>query len=377
MWAWMILLVIFGTALAGLTILAAKRGRFGADESHGIQKVHRHWVPRLGGIPVFVTFVLGCWLWDVLGYLNQYAAFALMACSLPAFLGGLLEDMSRKAGIGPRLLLTVLAAVLGWFYLGGQIRRLDVPFVDSLLAGSALLSLMFTVFAVTGVVHAINIIDGYNGLCGFFSLVAFCGIGAIAAMVGDHSLAQAALLAALSLIGFLFWNYPMGRLFLGDAGAYFIGFLIAEFSILLVARNPGVSPWCALLIVAYPVWETVFSMLRRASAGGLAQMGRADALHLHHLVYRRLIKNNQRNGGHRDSVLRNAMTTPYLLVLVLMCVIPAIFFSEQPGILMGFCLLFVVTYVFCYRAIVRLRVPHWLVVRRAATRWLAMRIRLL
>ncbi len=377
MWAWMILLVLFGTALAGLTIFAAKRGRFGADESHGIQKVHRHWVPRLGGIPVFVTFVLGCWLWDVLGYLNQYAAFALMACSLPAFLGGLFEDMSRKAGIGPRLLLTVLAAVLGWFYLGGQIRRLDVSFVDTLLAGSAVLSLMFTVFAVTGVVHAINIIDGYNGLCGFFSLAAFCGIGAIAAMVGDYSLAQAALLAALSLIGFLFWNYPMGRLFLGDAGAYFIGFLIAEFSILLVARNPSVSPWCALLIVAYPVWETVFSMLRRASVGGLAQMGRADALHLHHLVYRRLIKNNQRNSGHRDSVLRNAMTTPYLMVLVLMCVIPAIFFSEQPGILMGFCLLFVVSYVFCYRTIVRLRVPRWLVVRRVATRWLAMRIRLL
>lgn len=377
MWAWMILLVTFGTAVAGLTIFAAKRWRFGADESHGIQKVHRHWVPRLGGVPVFVTFVFGCWLWDLLGYLTQYAALALVVCSLPAFLGGLFEDMSRKAGIGPRLLLTVLAAVLGWFYLGGQIRRLDVSFVDTLLASSAVLSLIFTVFAVTGVVHAINIIDGYNGLCGFFSLAAFCGIGAIAAMVGDYSLAQAALLAALSLIGFLFWNYPMGRLFLGDAGAYFIGFLIAEFSILLVARNPSVSPWCALLIVAYPVWETVFSMLRRASAGGLAQMGRADALHLHHLVYRRLIKNNQRNGGHRDSVLRNAMTTPYLLVLVLMCVIPAIFFSEQPGVLMGFCLLFVVSYVFCYRTIVRLRVPSWLVVRRAATRWLAMRIRLL
>ncbi len=371
MMIWMIVLIVFGMVTGGLTIAAARRGGFGADELHGVQKVHQHWVPRLGGVPVFITFVTGCLLWDQLGYLSQYSALALVVCSLPIFLVGLIEDTSRSAGIRTRLLVTVLAAGLGWFFLDGQIRRLDVPLVDELLARSALLSFMLTAVAVTGVVHAINIIDGYNGLSGFFSLAAFSAIGAIAALHGDTSLAQASLLAVLSLIGFLFWNYPMGRIFLGDAGAYFIGFLIAEFSILLVGRNPEVSPWCALLIVAYPVWETLFSMFRRAAMGGIAQMGQADALHLHHLVYRRLVKSNRSEASHRDSVLRNAMTTPYLLVLVLLCVVPAVIFADAPMILIGFCLLFAVSYLLCYRMIVQLRTPRWLVVRRLATRMLA------
>jgi len=365
---WMIVLVVFSVVLAGLTIKAARYGGFGTDESHGVQKVHRHWVPRLGGVPVFVSFVAGCLLWDWLGYVSQYSAWALVVCSLPVFVIGLIEDVSRRAGVRLRLGVTVIAAGLGWFFLDGQIRRLDVPLLDELLARSALLSLLVTAFAVSGVVHAINIIDGYNGLCGFFSLAAFSAIGIIAAMHDDTALTQAALLAVLSLVGFLFWNYPMGRIFLGDAGAYFIGFLIAEFCILLVTRNPSVSPWCALLIVAYPVWETLFSMFRRATSGGLRQMWQADAMHLHHLVYRRLVK-SRRPGDHdhRDAVLRNAMTTPYLLVLVLLCVVPAVVFADQPNVLIGFCVLFAASYLLCYRMIVQLKVPRWLVVRRAAS----------
>ncbi len=367
---WMILLVVCSILLGALTIAAAWHGKFGADASEGVQKVHQHWVPRLGGLPVFLTFVIGCLLWDYLGYLSQYSALALVACALPAFLIGLIEDISQKAGIGLRLIVTMIAAALGWYFLDGQIRRLDVPFLDELLARSALLSFVITAVAVAGVAHAINIIDGYNGLCGFFSLAAFSAIGAVAAMHGDSSLAHAALLAALSMIGFLFWNYPLGRIFMGDAGAYLIGFLIAEFSILLVTRNPGVSPWCALLIVIYPVWETLFSMFRRASKGGFTQIGRADALHLHHLVFRRLVKSSGCEGGQRASVLRNAMTTPYLLVLVFLSMIPAVIFAHQPMILVGFCLLFAVGYSLCYRMIVRLRVPRWLVIRKVANRLL-------
>lgn len=368
--SWMIALVLCGILLGALTIYMAKRSGLGADLNVGVQKVHQHWVPRLGGLPVFATFVIGCLLWNHLGYLSQYSALALVACSLPVFVIGLIEDLSQKAGIRARLVVTMIAAALGWYFLDGQIRRLDVPLVDELLARSALLSFVLTTVAVAGVAHAVNIIDGYNGLCGFFSLAAFSAIGAVAVMHGDHSLAQASLVAVLSLVGFLFWNYPMGRLFLGDAGAYFIGFLIAEFSILLVTRNPEVSPWCALLIVIYPVWETLFSMYRRAVVGGFSHMGRADALHLHHLVFRRLVKSCGSEDSHRATVLRNAMTMPYLLVFVLMSVIPAISFSDRPIVLVGFTLIFATCYLLCYRMIVRLRVPSWLVMRKIANRML-------
>lgn len=365
---WMAGLVAFSAVLAWLTIVVAKRGGFGTDEAHGVQKVHRHWVPRLGGVPVFISFLVGCLLWERLSYISAYSALALVLCALPAFSIGLIEDLSRKVAVSTRLLVTMLAAGLAWYFLDGQLRRLDIPVVDELLARSALASFVLTAVAVAGVVHAINIIDGYNGLSGFFSLLAFCAIGIIAYQHGDTSLAHSALLATLSLVGFLIWNYPMGRLFLGDAGAYFVGFLIAEFCILLVTRNPSVSPWCALLIVIYPVWETLFSMFRRAAAGGLSQMGRADALHLHHLIFRRLVNSRQRNPSPLLAVLRNAATTLYLLLLMLLCVIPAVVFANHAAILFGFCVLFAVSYVLIYRRIIQLRVPRWLVARRSFDR---------
>lgn len=362
---WMSALVIWSVVLAGLTIAVARRGGFGADEQTGVQKVHRHWVPRLGGVPVFITFVSGCLIWNQLGWLDNYAALMIVLCALPAFAVGLYEDITRKAGIGVRLGVTMIAAALCWFFLDGQIRRLDLPLVDSLLQASAIASFVFTLVAVAGVAHAVNIIDGYNGLCGFFSLIAFGAIGAVAYMHDDYMLASVSLIGALSMIGFLFWNFPMGKIFLGDAGAYFIGFLIAEFSIMLVTRNPDVSPWCALLIVIYPVWETLFSMFRRAMSGGFSQMGKADALHLHHLVFRRLVKRYAHRQSHASRVARNAMTTPYLLVLVLLSSVPAVFFARQPLVLIVFSLLFAGSYVYCYRSIIRLRVPRWMVLRRA------------
>ena len=365
MLVWMLALVIWGIVLGGLTIVVARRGGFGTDESTGVQKVHVHWVPRLGGVPVVVTFVSGCLIWNLLGWLNHYSALMIVLCSVPAFAIGLFEDITRKAGIALRLGVTMAAAALCWFFLDGQIRRLDLPLVDSLLQASAIASFLFTLVAVAGVAHAVNIIDGYNGLCGFFALIAFGAIGAVAYMHDDHTLAAASLIGALSMVGFLFWNYPMGKIFLGDAGAYFIGFLIAEFSIMLVTRNPSVSPWCALLIVIYPVWETLFSMFRRAMSGGFSQMGKADALHLHHLVFRRLVKRYAHRRSHASRVARNAMTTPYLLVLVLLSSVPAVFFARQPLVLIVFSLLFATSYVYCYRSIIRLKVPRWMVLRRA------------
>lgn len=366
---WMAGLVTFGALVGALTLCLAKRGGFGTDESHGVQKMHRHWVPRLGGIPVFATFVVGCLLWEHLGFLGRYSAQALILCSLPVFTVGLWEDLSRRSGIGMRLVVTMIAAALAWYFMDGQLRRLDIPAIDTLLLRFSAVSLLITAVAVAGVVHAVNIIDGYNGLCGFFAVFAFGAISVVAATHDDIALHQASLIVMLGIVGFLFWNYPFGRLFLGDAGAYFIGFLLAEFSILLVSRNPAVSPWCALLINIYPVWETLFSMLRRASSGGFRQMGQADATHLHHLIHRRLVKSQQHRGGHRTAVFNNAMTTPYLLVLVLMSVMPAILFPDRAGVLFGFCVLFAVSYTLFYRMIVRLRVPRWMVIRPLA-RWI-------
>jgi len=101
-----------------------------------------------------------------------------------------------------------------------------------------------------------------------------------------------------ALAGFLAWNYPRGRIFLGDAGAYFVGFMYAELSIQLVARNAGISAWYVVMLAGYPIVDTLFSMYRRGVVRRMPLMS-PDGLHLHSLVFRRVALPIERRAGER------------------------------------------------------------------------------
>lgn len=363
----MLLFMALG-ALAGfwitwLTITLARRLQFGSDESAGVQKFHDHWVPRLGGVPVFAAFVISLVTAALLSGGGLDSSLRLIICTLPAFGIGLLEDVTRRAGVAPRLLFTMIAAAVGWWLLDGRLDRLDLPVIDGLLVTVPLAAFALTLFAAGGVAHAVNIIDGYNGLSGFFIAAALAGLGLVAWQAGDGPLLRMSMIAMASVLGFLAWNFPYGRIFLGDSGAYFLGFLVAEMAILLVHRNPQVSAWCPLLLMIYPVWETVFSMIRRGRAGGFSHMGQPDARHLHQLIYRRLMKRYLGSTDPRDRILRNSMTSVYLWGLALMSIVPAVLFWNDTILLMAFTALFAVSYLVVYCAIVRFRVPRWLVAK--------------
>lgn len=352
----------------GLTIRAARHLQLGVDEASGVQKMHSHWVPRLGGIPIFIALVASLLLlaWETGAY-ERETAF-LIVCLLPAFGVGLVEDVTRKAGVMTRLVFTMVAAALGWWLLKSGLSRLDLPMIDGWLAASTAFAFGLTLVAAAGIAHATNIIDGCNGLSSFVSALVLGALGLVAGWVGDEFVMRTAWLAAAALLGFFFWNFPFGRIFLGDAGAYTVGFVIAEISMLLVTRNPQVSPWFPMLLMVYPVWETLFSMYRRARGGHLSQMGQPDALHLHQLIYRRAVRLFAGSADPVHRVLRNSTASVYLWGMAVLCVVPALMFWDAPGTLQVFCGLFVVTYVALYRAIVTFRTPRVFVVgaRRGA-----------
>lgn len=350
-----------GFWITWLTIAMARRHQVGSDESGGVQKFHDHWVPRLGGIPVFASFVSTLLLSALLSNTALDVSTRLLICTLPAFGIGLLEDITRRAGVAPRLLFTMIAAALGFWLLDGTLNRLDLPFIDPLLKAFPLVAFALTLFAAGGVAHAVNIIDGYNGLSGFFIAAVFAGMGLVAWQAGDGLVLRVSLIAMASVLGFLVWNFPYGRIFLGDSGAYFLGFLVAELSILLVHRNPEVSAWCPMLLMIYPVWETVFSMIRRGSEGGLHRMGQPDALHLHQLIYRRLMKRYVGSTEPRDRIMRNSLTSIYLWALSLLSIVPAVLFWNRPTVLIAFSVLFALSYWVIYSGIVSFRVPRWMV----------------
>jgi UDP-GlcNAc:undecaprenyl-phosphate/decaprenyl-phosphate GlcNAc-1-phosphate transferase len=327
----------------------------------GVQKFHATPVPRIGGLPIMLGLVAGCAL---SGFLNTTAwVLLLLLSAFPAFAAGFIEDLTKKIGPLPRLLATFIAAVLGYFLLGAGLVRLDIPLVDSLLRDYWWLSLLLTMVAVGGVAHAVNIIDGYNGLSGMVAVFIFLAIAYVCFKVQDIVLMSVCFAMVGAIFGFLFWNFPRGLIFAGDGGAYLIGFMIAELSVLLVARNPAVSPWFPLLCVIYPVFETIFSIYRRKFLQGRA-VGYPDALHLHQMVYKRMVLWMVGSKEARHLTQRNSMTSPYLWVLASFSVVPAMLFWNRSWILMLLTLLFVLVYLRLYRMIVRFKTPRWMVLRR-------------
>lgn len=332
----------------------------------GPQKFHASPVPRIGGVAILLGLLVAG-----IGLLSLRRDFAreefgyLLLAALPVFAGGIAEDITKKVGVLTRLLLTMMAAALGAWLMSAVLERVDVPGIDSLLAWTPL-ALALTIVAVSGVANSINLIDGYNGLAGGFSVLVLAALATVAVQVGDVLVMIASLALMGALLSFLVWNYPKGKLFLGDSGAYLVGFWLAELSVVLVVRHPEVSPWFPLLLLAYPVFETLFSMYRRKFFRGHSP-GRPDALHLHQLIYFRLVRVSV---GSRDSISRthrNGIVAGYIWAIAgLFCVLPALLFWRESVWLAGCTLVFCTCYVWLYRRMIGWRAPGFLIRRLPA-----------
>lgn len=351
-------------AVTLVVVRSASLHAWSADHDlSGPQKFHTRPVPRIGGLGVLVAMVVA----GVFANFEQADAAAkfwlLIACGMPAFVLGIAEDLTKAVAARWRLLATCISAALAVWLLGAVIRRTDIPGIDQLIVWIPA-AIALTLLCVTGVANAVNIIDGFNGLASMCVMMMLLGIAYVAFQTGDAFVAGTALIAAGAVLGFFVWNFPAGLIFLGDGGAYFLGFVLAELCVLLLARNPTVSPIFTLLLCAYPIFETIFTMYRRRVLRGVAT-AQPDGIHLHTLIHRRLIRLNFGAGvGERRRVQRNSMTSPYLWLLCLMSVIPSVLWWNSTRVLSIFLLLFILLYVFLYWRIVRFRTPRWLGARR-------------
>ena len=330
---------------------------------NGPQKFHARPVPRVGGVGVMVAILAGAVIAQLSESPVAQQLWLLLACSLPAFVAGITEDLTKCVSPRRRLLATGLSAGLAIWLLDAVIARTDIPGIDQLVQWAPF-SILLTVFAIAGVANAVNIIDGFNGLASMCVLMMILALGYVAYQLGDTFIFTAALITAGAILGFFIWNFPAGLIFLGDGGAYLLGFLLGELSILLIQRNPTVSPIFPLLLCAYPIFETIFTMYRRKVVRGGATAA-PDGIHLHTLIHRRLIRwTLADNTEGRRLTRRNSMTSPYLWLLCLFSVIPSLLWWHSTAVLSWFLLLFVVIYLWFYTRIVRFKTPKWLIFRR-------------
>ncbi len=356
------------SALFAASVIAAAAGylivRYAGTHSHfladapgtGPQKFHSRPTPRVGGIPIFLGLIAAAALLADRHLSVSNLITAALICGLCALAGGLAEDFTKRVGVGLRLLLTFASAALGFVILDARIGELAVPGLDWLLNFTAI-SFVFTLFAIGGFANAMNIVDGFNGLAGVVALIFVSCIAFVASAVGDESILWTSLIVGGALVGFLVLNFPKGLIFLGDGGAYFVGFLIAELAVLLVHRNSQVSPWFALTMLSYPVVETFFSMYRKKVLRKQSP-GMPDGLHFHMLIHKRLVRRYE-----SAAPWANAATSPFLWVLALVGAVPAVLFWDNTPVLQTLLISFVALYTWLYWRIVRFRTPKLLIAR--------------
>lgn len=367
-----------GQALAAVALLAAVMScfmcylliyseRFHARFSHdtigsGPQKFHATPTPRIGGMAIAFGLVGSVLLLGSFAGIRPTAVYGISLLALaavPSFAGGLAEDLTKRVGILARLMLTFSAALIAALVFGAVIERSGIMLVDHLLQWPVF-AIAFTVFAVGGVANAINIIDGYNGLAGGYAILVLGALAWVSAQVGDQLLLISSLAMFGALIGFLIWNYPRGKIFMGDGGAYLVGFWLAELSILLVLRNTDVSAWFPVVLLIYPIAETSVSVYRKKVVRGMSP-GQPDRLHLHMLIHQRLVRINVGSKDLREITYRNNLVALYVWSGVAVIIVPSLFFWRNTVILACLATVFCLAYLWLYSRLLRWRAPVWMV----------------
>lgn len=320
-------LIISMITIYGL-IYFSKKFNIGLDgfDNDKPQRLHDENIPRIGGLGILAgSSVL---IFTDLGLL-------FLISSLPAFLAGFFEDIFDSLTPVKRLSIMIISAVLAVFLLNAVVY--DIGY----LKFPMIVAFLFTVVSIIGLINSINIIDGLNGLASGFSIIALISFSIVLYEYHDYELLTITLTLLAATIGFFLFNFPYGKIFLGDGGSYFLGFSLAVLSILIVARHPHISPWYPFLVMIYPIWEVIFSIYRRKFLRDVDPMS-PDKLHLHSLLYKRFTK-------------KNHMATVFILALISIFSFSAVLFKENTIILTVFSIAFISLYVLIYLSLVKFK----------------------
>ena len=355
----LIFTVFFTTLIVTWILVLTKswHGHLSFDSTSGVQKFHTQPTPRIGGIAM-LTGLTAAYLFAPVN--TREILGPMLLAGIPAFAVGLIEDITKKVRVSTRLFVTMVCGVVGWYITGVAMRNTGIPPLDWLL-GFTPAAVLFTAFAVGGVANAVNIIDGFNGLAAGVVTIMLGAMGLIAFNLNDLPLASVCLLVAACTLGFGAINWPFGKIFLGDGGAYLLGFLVAWIAVLLPMRNPSITAWTTLLACAYPVLEVGFSSIRKLKRRG-HHPGQPDKVHLHMLLHRRVARPLCKNAS---TALQNGMTSPLVWLYALLPASWAVLFAQNKTWLMVGLLLSIAVYAVVYTRLTRFKWPFFTAASRS------------
>ena len=296
----------------------------GSNENlSAVQAAHHRPTARVGGVGIFIAVVLSsAFAPDVVA--SDYLHFLLATSFL--FFVGLGEDLG--VGIAPvkRLLAAFFASLMVIVLLDVWLPRSNVPGLDPWLE-YWWVGVPITLIITAGIANGFNLIDGVNGLAAITAMIASIAMASIAYQAEYYAMVTLNSMLTVIILGFFVLNFPFGKIFLGDAGAYTIGFILSWFGIAMILNTSDVTTWAMLLIMFWPVMDTCLAIYRR-----LRRTHRAtapDRLHVHQLIMRFLeIYLLGRGRRHIANPLSTLLLTPFIALPA--CI--GVLLWDQPGV---------------------------------------------
>ena len=257
--------------------VAWKYGIFAVENK---RTVHHGKIPRIGGVAVYIAFILGCAI-----FMRPMTAMfrAILLGGFVVFVGGLLDDIfNLKPWV--KMAFQIVGALIVIFIGNVELREIHLFF--GVTIPYSWFSYVITFFWLIGITNAINLLDGLDGLSSGFSIIVLLTICLLSTVVHNQSVIMAALLLAGSAAGFLFYNFHPASIFIGDCGAQFLGFMIASFSIMGFKGGTFITMLIPITLLFIPIMDTLSAMLRRKLSGH--SFAEADQKHIHHTLMKTL-----------------------------------------------------------------------------------------
>lgn len=329
-----IALVRFSQALSRLTR---------SHDLSSVQAAHTKPTLRLAGVAIFGSMCLAD---SIYGASGGALRMLLLAC-LPVFAFGLLEDIGVDQSPARRLIASIISGAIYIALTGSYLSDPGIFWLQPIF-DYWFVAIPFTLFVVAGLVNAFNLIDGLNGLTGFTALTACTGVAVIAYKAGFPDIIFPCMVVCAAVIGFMFVNFPYGKLFLGDSGAYSTGFILSSLSLATLNAAPMVSPWAMLMVFFWPIADTIFTILRRIKSG--RPVGQPDRLHFHQVVMR-IIEISPL--GRKGLEYSNPTATMVILPLMVTPPIFGVLFWDRNSLCLMLFWVFLMAFLIVYVSLVR------------------------
>lgn len=251
--------------------------KIGAVDKPNHRKVHVGLMPRIGGLAIFFAFLLG---YALLGPVSESAQGIIIGACIIIFVGFLddLFDLTAKAKLSGQLVAAIVVIWVGDL----QIEFINLPVFGQFDFGY--FSIPITILWILGITNAVNLIDGLDGLAAGVSIIALISISAMAFIMGNVYVMYTAAILVCSTLGFLVFNFYPAKIFIGDTGALFLGYMTGVLALLGFKNVAVVSLIIPIIVLGVPISDTFFAVVRRMRMK--QPISRADNSHLHHCLLR-------------------------------------------------------------------------------------------